>query len=285
MDKFLILKSEKGEKNSGSHTEPSVETPASGNESDNDTASTTSTPRKRRKISMVWKYFKKTADKRFAKCLSCGKWSAPVPKCEPVKCPSLDSPEKLGEPHLQIEEHDNNYGGKAIFSCAWGYKLIGPPGIECELSGNWSEHPPKCIPIQCPPPVLPVNGHLIQSEAPGMDGGRYAVGSLVQFACTGAHHLEGEASIICTETGHWSHPPPFCRLKCSYIGEPENGFTSPTKFAYDPGDELQISCNEGFATNSDIILKCLPDGKWSSSLPECHNVTTTHPEDRIEYSK
>lgn len=43
-----------------------------------------------------------------------------------------------------------------------------------------------------------------------MDGGRYAVGSLVQFACRGAHLLEGEASIICTETGYWSHPPPFC---------------------------------------------------------------------------
>lgn len=64
--------------------------------------------------------------------------------------------------------------------------------------------------IQCPPPVIPVNGHLIQSEAAGMDGGRYAVGSLVQFACRGAHALEGEASIICTETGYWSHPPPFC---------------------------------------------------------------------------
>lgn len=65
--------------------------------------------------------------------------------------------------------------------------------------------------IQCPPPVIPLNGHLIQSEAAGMDGGRYAVGSLVQFACRGAHALEGEASIICTETGYWSHPPPFCK--------------------------------------------------------------------------
>lgn len=65
--------------------------------------------------------------------------------------------------------------------------------------------------IQCPPPVVPLNGHLIQSESAGMDGGRYAVGSLVQFACRGAHLLEGEASIICTETGYWSHPPPFCK--------------------------------------------------------------------------
>ncbi|XP_072397120.1 locomotion-related protein Hikaru genki [Diabrotica undecimpunctata] len=210
-------------------------------------------------------------------CQASGKWSAPVPKCEPVKCPPLDTPESL-EPHLQVEEHDNNYGGTAVFSCAWGYKLVGPPGIECELSGNWSGPLPKCVPIQCPPPVLPLNGHLIQSEAPGMDGGRYAVGSLVQFACTGAHHLEGEASIICTETGFWSHPPPFCRPKCSYIGEPENGFIAPTKFAYDPGDELSIICNEGFTTNSEENLKCMPDGKWSSPLPVCANVSSVSEE-------
>ncbi|CAH1113857.1 unnamed protein product [Psylliodes chrysocephalus] len=75
MDKFLMSQSKEREGNSGSHTEPKVETTASasGNESDNDTASTSTTgiPRKRRKISIVWKYFKKSADKRFAKCLSC----------------------------------------------------------------------------------------------------------------------------------------------------------------------------------------------------------------------
>lgn len=81
----------------------------------------------------------------------------------------------------------------------------------------------KFAAIQCPPPVVPLNGHLIQSESAGMDGGRYAVGSLVQFACRGAHLLEGEASIICTETGYWSHPPPFCKCKInSYISKIQN---------------------------------------------------------------
>ncbi|EFA13665.1 hypothetical protein TcasGA2_TC016417 [Tribolium castaneum] len=27
---------------------------------------------------------------------------------------------------------------RAIFSCAWGYRLMGPPGIECQLNRNWS---------------------------------------------------------------------------------------------------------------------------------------------------
>lgn len=205
-------------------------------------------------------------------CQASGKWSGRPPTCEPVKCPSLDFPGALFEsPHLQLEEHNNTYGGRAVFTCAWGYKLMGPPGIECELSGNWSNDLPKCVPIQCPPPIIPENGHLIQSESAGMDGGRYAVGSLVQFACRGAHLLEGEASIVCTETGIWSHPAPFCKPRCPYLGDPDNGLVAPIKFAYEPGDELQITCNPGFESRLENRPKCLSDGRWSSALPNCTN--------------
>ncbi|XP_045463951.1 locomotion-related protein Hikaru genki [Harmonia axyridis] len=204
-------------------------------------------------------------------CQASGKWSAIIPRCEPVKCPQLDGPGEIEEPHLHLEEHNNTYGGRAVFVCAWGYRLLGPPGLECEISGNWSGPLPKCIPIQCPPPSIPANAHLIQSESAGMDGGRYAVGSLVQFACRGAHQLEGEASIICTETGFWSHPPPLCRPRCPYLGDPDNGVVAPIKYAYEPGDELQITCNPGYESRLENRPKCLSDGRWSSPLPNCTN--------------
>ncbi|KAB0796627.1 hypothetical protein PPYR_10688 [Photinus pyralis] len=202
-------------------------------------------------------------------CQASGKWSSSVPSCDPVRCPSLVTPGALDEPHVKVMEHNCSYGGRAVFSCAWGYQLVGPPGVECELDGNWSGPVPKCLPIQCSPPVIPVNGHLIQSESAGMDGGRYAVGSLVQFACRGAHVLEGEPSIICTETGYWSHPPPFCKPRCPYLGEPENGAVVPSKFAYEPGDELQVICNPGFESRLEARPKCLADGRWSMPLPQC----------------
>ncbi|XP_065172181.1 locomotion-related protein Hikaru genki [Atheta coriaria] len=203
-------------------------------------------------------------------CQASGKWSDAVPTCEVVMCPALDGIDGLTEPHLQLEEHNATYGGRVVFGCAWGYRLMGPPGLECELDGNWSGPLPKCAPIQCPPPIIPVNGHLIQSESAGMDGGRYAVGSLVQFACRGAHSLEGEASIICTESGYWSHPPPFCKPRCPYLGEPDNGVMAPTKFAYEPGDELQITCNPGYEAPLEAERpKCLADGEWSVPLPHC----------------
>lgn len=62
-----------------------------------------------------------------------------------MKCPPLDTAHGSLDPHLQLEEYNNSYGGRAVFSCEWGYKLIGPPGLECELSGNWSGTLPKCI--------------------------------------------------------------------------------------------------------------------------------------------
>lgn len=59
-------------------------------------------------------------------------------------CPALDGIDGLTEPHLQLEEHNATYGGRVVFGCAWGYRLMGPPGLECELDGNWSGPLPKC---------------------------------------------------------------------------------------------------------------------------------------------
>lgn len=206
-------------------------------------------------------------------CQASGKWSDSAPSCQPVICPSLENTLRfIGRPHLQIDEHNNTYGGRVVFRCSWGYRLLGQPGIECELNGTWSRPPPKCIPIQCSPPLIPHHAHLIQSESAGMDGVRYAVGTLVQFTCRGAHQLTGEASIICTETGYWSHPLPHCKPRCPYLGEPNNGLVAPTKFAYEPGDELQVICEPGYETKLEARPQCLSNGEWSvEELPHCTN--------------
>lgn len=69
--------------------------------------------------------------------------------------------------------------------------------------------------------MVPLHGKMLDAGAVATpEGGKYAVGSLVQFICEGMHQLEGEASIVCTETGFWSHPPPFCKcrtISISYI--------------------------------------------------------------------
>lgn len=31
-----------------------------------------------------------------------------------------------------------------MFRCSWGYRLSGPPGLECLASGHWSGPIPRC---------------------------------------------------------------------------------------------------------------------------------------------
>ncbi|PNF36286.1 hypothetical protein B7P43_G05854 [Cryptotermes secundus] len=73
-------------------------------------------------------------------CQASGRWSAPVPYCMPIICPRLETE----DPHLSLVEHNTSYGGRAVFRCAWGYRLTAPPGIECEVDGQWSGPVPSC---------------------------------------------------------------------------------------------------------------------------------------------
>lgn len=55
-----------------------------------------------------------------------------------------------------------------------------------------------------------------------------------------------------------------------------NGLISPLKFIYESGENISIECNEGYVmhtSNNGESLKCLPDGSWSSKVPECKKFT------------
>lgn len=63
-----------------------------------------------------------------------------MPRCMPIICPTLE----FEDPHLTLVEHNTSYGGRAVFRCAWGYRLTAPPGVECEVDGQWSGPVPSC---------------------------------------------------------------------------------------------------------------------------------------------
>ena len=58
----------------------------------------------------------------------------------PIICPTLE----IEDPHLTLVEHNTSYGGRAVFRCAWGYRLTARPGVECEVDGQWSGPVPSC---------------------------------------------------------------------------------------------------------------------------------------------
>ncbi|XP_073812616.1 locomotion-related protein hikaru genki isoform X2 [Musca autumnalis] len=204
-----------------------------------------------------------------ATCLASGNWSSPPPTCQAVQCPRLI----LDDPHLSLVELNTSAWGRAVFKCQWGFKLTGPPGLECEPTGVWSGAVPRCKAIQCPTPVAPLNGRI---GGTNMNQRRLTVGALITFSCNEGHTLVGEPSIICTESGLWSHPPPFCKSGCPYPGDPPNGFLAPLKFNYESGDYISVQCRPGYVQYSEIggppdRPKCLPNGKWSSPVPKCRS--------------
>ncbi|XP_026461319.1 locomotion-related protein Hikaru genki-like [Ctenocephalides felis] len=213
-------------------------------------------------------------------CQASGVWSAGTPRCQPVKCPELQLPDA----RLSLAEYDPGAGGRAVFRCAWGHRINGAPGIECDHDGNWSGPVPTCIAIQCTEPPAPLNGRVeppvpwsgtreIRSEPQqSNEPTKYDVGSLLRFGCSERHLLVGETSVVCTETGLWSHPPPYCKVQCPYPGDPAWGLLAPLKFSYDPGDTLQVQCRAGHEARggtSPERPRCLSDGTWSRPVPEC----------------
>ncbi|XP_072161631.1 locomotion-related protein Hikaru genki [Bemisia tabaci] len=198
-------------------------------------------------------------------CQSSGAWTDSVPRCTIVTCPALTS----DDPLLTLVEHNNSYGGRAIFKCPAGYLLTGQPGLECEVSGQWSSSKPTCKLISCPTPVPPKNGLIVEDATPG----RYGVGAILQFSCQPGHRLFGETMIVCTEAGTWSHPPPECKAQCEYPGEPRNGRIVPLKFWYDAGDRLTVQCSPEYVSPMAIWPECLPNGTWSDPVPPCNSYT------------
>ena len=56
-----------------------------------------------------------------------------------VECDYLEHPE-----YGKVDHEGVYYGNKAIYSCHYGYKLVGEGTRKCLYDGNWSGEEPKC---------------------------------------------------------------------------------------------------------------------------------------------
>ncbi|XP_076316285.1 locomotion-related protein Hikaru genki-like [Tachypleus tridentatus] len=191
-------------------------------------------------------------------CTASGKWSDAPPLCQLIQCPLL-TPDS---PHLKLSTHNRTYGDRVNFSCPTSYRLVGAASLHCLKNESWSDYPPMCEAITCTPPLPPPNGRVL-------DTGRYLTGDTVTYTCHAGFVLVGESMAVCNDVGEWSQQPPICKPACEFPGEPANGYVIPTKFHYDIGEIVVVSCNKGFRTLGSKELHCMPSGHWSNPLPHC----------------
>ncbi|XP_049884615.1 locomotion-related protein Hikaru genki isoform X2 [Pectinophora gossypiella] len=130
-----------------------------------------------------------------------------------VTCPPLNASTQ----HLRQFAQGSRLGHAAHFSCQPGYHLNGSALLTCMGDA-----------IYCPDPIVPEDGRLVSGMT---TKDKHPVGDLIIYACDEGYEIVGESSIVCTETGFWSHPPPFCFLP-SEIRKTDTIYVENTTLVY-----------------------------------------------------
>ncbi|XP_063042299.1 sushi, von Willebrand factor type A, EGF and pentraxin domain-containing protein 1 isoform X3 [Engraulis encrasicolus] len=152
-------------------------------------------------------------------CLSDGKWSSPVPKCE-ASVGSCLAPGEL--PKGRVLEHNLASGQALGFRCDKGYVLQGEPLLVCMANGSWSAPLPVCTPKTCPPPPSWTNNSSSSSsslQAPGSGPGPvFLVGQSVPVACPRGQQPKASsgssAELTCRPDQTWSPISTACETVC-----------------------------------------------------------------------
>ncbi|XP_032898129.1 complement receptor type 1 [Amblyraja radiata] len=195
---------------------------------------------------------------RTINCTDTGHWSHPAPNCTVIRC---DPPQPVANGTVR-PRGEGTYGQQADYSCDRGYTLTGEATINCTDTGHWSHPAPNCTVIRCDPPQPVANG-TVRPRGVG------TYGQQADYSCDRGYTLTGEATIYCTDTGHWSHPAPNCTVtRCGYPQPVANGDVWPRgEGTY--GQQVDYSCDRGYTLTGERTINCTDTGHWSHPAPNC----------------
>uniref|UniRef100_A0A663MDJ2 Sushi domain-containing protein n=1 Tax=Athene cunicularia TaxID=194338 RepID=A0A663MDJ2_ATHCN len=208
-------------------------------------------------------------------------------------------------------------GALVHYRCKHGFSLIGSKSVRCTAHGVWSHPLPRCegvsqtgvpgdiITIECNTAHVPKDLHKSQCQ-PGGTGALplltflhcskpadiahgslsdptkafFTPGTAVSYICEPGFSLIGTASIYCTQSGAWSHPPPVCQaVKCLHPPNITNGKLKGNisdTFSY--GASVSYSCNPGYSLVGNALISCTGSGTWSQPPPHCKEIRCVFPE-------
>lgn len=158
-----------------------------------------------------------------------------------VQCPALQQPDHSilsceGDAEIRF-----SYGKACSFSCAPGYRLLGPSRVVCTAAAEWSEQAAHCegkrtisvksnnflcnqedslVNVFCfclfyfPASVIACK--FPEAEAPIITKcskplTELGLNSSCSFSCEPGFELQGANTTTCTENGHWNEATPTCK--------------------------------------------------------------------------
>uniref|UniRef100_A0A452GRI2 p-selectin n=1 Tax=Gopherus agassizii TaxID=38772 RepID=A0A452GRI2_9SAUR len=200
-------------------------------------------------------------------CTALGQWRGQTPRCEAVKCPVPDSPDR-GQLNCTHWHGDFTYNSTCAFSCVMGFVLNGLEKLECTALGQWTGQTPRCEAVTCPGLAAPGRGRLNCTHWHG----DFTYNSTCAFSCETGFVLNGSETLECTAMGQWRGQTPRCEaVKCPALDYPGRGRLNCTNwhgdFTYN--STCAFSCETGFVLNGSETLECTALGQWRGQTPRC----------------
>uniref|UniRef100_A0A8W7Q5B0 Furrowed n=1 Tax=Anopheles coluzzii TaxID=1518534 RepID=A0A8W7Q5B0_ANOCL len=187
-------------------------------------------------------------------------WSGTQPKCLIDWCP--EPPPIQGG---RIKVSGRRAGSTALYTCDYGFVLIGEPVLSCGLGGNWTGKIPVCRYVDCGMPARPDRGNML------LLNDSTTVGSVVRYFCDDDYWLVGPQELYCTKDGKWSGSAPACELiTCETPHVPPGSYV--IGYDYNIHSSIQYHCDPGHILRGEDTLTCLESGQWSGDAPDCEYV-------------
>lgn len=191
-------------------------------------------------------------------CLAEKMWSGSVPECQPLPC-SRPIPPTHGTVLYRVLVVDST----VHFSCSEGYEIQGSASSTCLRNQTWSEDPPVCKVITCPPIKTLKHGRII--------GSNFTYGSKIEFKCNSKYKIDGINTITCLSTKTWSKSVPKCkRYVCDTPVTMKNSHVSVGP--YIAGHSIDYSCDIGYILQGNQTMHCDLNGQWQGQPPKCNPV-------------
>uniref|UniRef100_A0A3Q2H946 p-selectin n=1 Tax=Equus caballus TaxID=9796 RepID=A0A3Q2H946_HORSE len=193
------------------------------------------------------------------------------PECEYVtECGEFDLPQHV----LMNCSHplgNFSFNSECSFRCPEGFKLNGPSKLECLASGMWTNYPPQCVAVQCPPLKTPERGNMTCVHA----AKAFQLPSSCSFSCEEGFALVGPDVVQCTASGVWTASAPVCKaVQCQRLEAPSQGTMDCVHplaaFAY--GSSCKFECEAGYRVRGWDTLNCTGPGQWTGPLPACEAI-------------